>query len=131
MSRSALFCLSAVLAGAAIALPVAAEAQRTAPRRADLAEIVAGTYRGDVISDARGGGSRTGVTVTVARVGPNLVEVSADYDRIPTVRIPLNQAMSAILSASTQYVFLIQRDRDPDALSLTIDDASVSVRRQR
>ncbi len=123
---------SAMLALAATSfVPAEGQAQRrAAPARADLADAVAGTYYGDVISDARGAG-RSSVTITVTKVGPNLVEVSADYPRIPTVRIPLTQAMSAILSNSTQYVFLIQRDRDPDALSLTIDDASLSVRRQR
>jgi hypothetical protein len=129
MKRWILSRMAFVLAGLAVALPVAAEAQRGAQRRADLAEMVAGTYHGDVISDARGS-SRSGVTIMVARVGPNLVEVRSDYSRIPTVRIPLAQAMNAILSNSAQYTFLIQRDRDPNALSLTIDDASLSVRRR-
>lgn len=122
------FILAAALAGLAISLPASVEAQRTAPRRADLAATVAGTYHGDVISDARGA-SRAGVTITVSRVGPNLVEVSSDYPRIPTVRIPLTRAMSTILSNSPRYVFLIDTQRDPDQLSLTIDDASLSVAR--
>jgi len=107
-----------------------AAAQRTADRRADLATVVAGVYVGDVISDARGS-SREGITVTVTRVGPNMVEVASDYSRIPTVRIRIEQALSAIVQADGNYVFLIQRDTDPDLLSLTIDDASLSVRRQR
>jgi hypothetical protein len=99
-------------------------------RRADLADFAAGTYFGDVISDARGS-SRSDVTVTVTRVGPNLVEVSSDYARVPTVRIQLTQAMSAIVAEGADYVFLIQRDQDPNRLSLTIDDASLSVERRR
>ncbi len=121
--------LAAVAALGIAAVPQTAAAQQQ-ERRADLADAVAGTYYGDVISDARGS-SQSGVTVTVTRVGPNLVEVSADYDRIPTVRIPLSQAMSAILQARGDNVFLIDRSRDPGRLSLTIDDASLSVERQR
>jgi len=115
------------------ALPVAAtpaQAQRRAAPAADLADVVAGTYHGDIISDARGS-SQSNVTITVTKVGRNLVEVRSDNPRIPTVRIPLSQAMSAILSNSTDYVFLLERERDPDGLSLTIDDASLSVRRRR
>ena len=105
-------------------------AAEEAGRRADLADFAAGTWHGDVISDARGS-SRSDVTVTVRRVGPNEVEISSDYARIPTVRIRLTRAMEAILADGTDHVFLIQRDADPDLLSLTIDDASLSVRRQR
>jgi hypothetical protein len=122
---------SALLAIAAIAaLPAPAEAQRGARiNRADLADEVAGTYHGDVISDARGS-SRSGVTVTVAKVGPNLVEVSADYPRIPTVRIPIEQAMNAIVQARGDHIFVINRDVDPRRLDLTIDDASLSLTRR-
>ena len=127
MIRSIFVAASLAIAVAALA-PQAAEAQRAATLRGDLADAVAGTYHGDVISDARGS-SRSDVTITVTKIGPNLVEVSSDYARIPTVRIPLTRAMSAILSDSTDYTFLIDRDRDPHALSLTIDDASLNVRR--
>jgi hypothetical protein len=134
MARSPLT-LAAALAFT-LAAPAWAEVQRTSTLRppaartapADLASAVAGTYRGDVISDARGS-SKSGVRVTVKRVGPNLVEVSADYRRLPTVRIRLTQALNAIVQAGDDHVFLIDRDKDPRELSLTIDDASLSLRR--
>ena len=113
---------------AALLLPAAAHAETkpaTAPRTTDLADRVAGTYKGDVISDARGS-SKSGVTITVTRVGPNKVEVKSSYARIPTVTIPLEKAMDAILAASGPYVFLIDTVRSPDRLDLTIDDASWS-----
>ncbi|WP_114952814.1 hypothetical protein [Sphingosinicella terrae] len=118
-----------LLAAASTAHWAPALAQRTSERPNDLAAQVEGTYHGDVISDARGS-SREGVTITVTRVGPNQVEVSSDYRRIPTVRIRIEQAMSAIVQADGDYVFLIQRDSDPDMLNLTIDDASLAVRRR-
>jgi hypothetical protein len=115
----------------AFAPQASAQPRPEAPARAaDLATFAEGTYVGDVISDARGS-SRSDVAVTVRRVGPNMVEVSSDYSRIPTVRIQLTQAMSAIVAEGTDHVFLIQRDSDPDQLGLTIDDASLSVRRRR
>jgi hypothetical protein len=108
-------------AGAALA-----EAPKTAPaRKGDLADRVAGTYKGAVVSDARGS-SRDDVTITVTRTGPNRVEVKTDYARIPTVTIPLEKAMDAILAASGPSVFLLDTVRSPDRLDLTIDDASWS-----
>lgn len=124
MFRSFAFAISLGLllpAGAAFA-----ETPKTAaPRKADLADRVAGTYKGDVISDARGS-SRSGVTITVTRTGSNKVEVKSDYSRIPTVTIALEKAMDAILAASGPSVFLLDTVRSPDRLELTIDDASWS-----
>ncbi|AJA10336.1 Putative secreted protein [Sphingopyxis fribergensis] len=103
-----------------------AETPKAAPaHKADLADRVAGTYKGDVISDARGS-SRNNVTITVTRTGPNKVEVKSDYPRIPAVTIPLEKAMDAILAASGPSVFLLDTVRSPDRLDLTIDDASWS-----
>lgn len=105
---------------------VLAETPKAAPaHKADLADRVAGTYKGDVISDARGS-SRNNVTITVARIGPNKVEIKSDYPRISTVTIPLEKAMDAILAAGGPYVFLLDTVRSPDRLDLTIDDASWS-----
>lgn len=119
-------CLAAAVpptAASALADPKPAPAP--APRKADLADRVAGTYMGAVISDARGS-SREGVTVTVTRIGPNRVEIRSSYARIPTVAIPLEKAMDAILAASGPHVFLLDTVRSPDKLDLTIDDASWS-----
>lgn len=111
----------------ALSLPAGnafAETPKAAPaRKADLADRVADTYKGAVISDARGS-SRDNVTITVTRVGPNKVEIKSDYARIPTVTIPLEKAMDAILAASGPYVFLLDTVRSPDRLDLSIDDAS-------
>lgn len=107
--------------GAALAEPPKA----VPAHKADLADRVAGTYKGNVVSDARGS-SRNNVAITVTRTGPNKVEIKSDYPRIPTVTIPLEQAMDAILAASGPSVFLVDTVRSPDRLDLTIDDASWS-----
>jgi len=120
--------LLVVCSGQADAATKATGAGAQQPRKPDLADFVEGTYRGDVISDARGS-SQSGVTVTVRRIGKNLVEVSCDYKRVPTVQIPIEQAMSSIVQARGNAVFVMDRAKDDKALDLTIDDASLSVRR--
>lgn len=121
--------LLAALAPVSLA-PLALPAHAATPeRKPDLADTVAGTYEGDIISDARGS-SKSGVTITVVRIGKNLVEVSCDCARIPKVQIPLEKAMDAILASGGPHVFLIETQRDPRRLSLTIDDASLSVEKQ-
>ncbi|WP_116969754.1 hypothetical protein [Blastomonas sp. UPD001] len=122
-----LFRLFALLCAALLPLSLAGAA---APeRKPDLADLVAGTYVGDIISDARGS-SKSGVTITVTRVGKDRVAIACDCARIPKVEIPIERAMDAILASSGPHVFLIENQRDPRRLSLTIDDASLSLEKQ-
>lgn len=119
--------------GSAAASPAAAQVATPRPaatpaRKPDLADAVEGIYEGDVISDSRGS-SRSGVTVTVKRTGKNLVEVSSDYARLPTVSIPLTQAMTSIIAARGDAVLVMDRAKDARRLDLTIDGASLVVRR--
>jgi hypothetical protein len=100
---------AAVLAGAA-ALLVAGQAQAQAQRKPDLADAVAGTYAGDVISDSKGS-SRSNVTLTVTRTGPNTVTVTSDYPRLPTITVPLTTAMNTIQAAKGDSVFLYERTK--------------------
>jgi hypothetical protein len=96
------------------------------PPKPDLADVAAGTYAGDVISDARGS-SQSGVTITVTKVGPNMVEVSSDYPRLPTFRVRLTRAMNTIQKAGPgNEVFLLDLSKRPPGLDVTVDDASWS-----
>ena len=99
----------AVLAGAA-ALFACGPALAQAQRKPDLADAVAGTYAGDVISDSKGS-SRSGVTLTVTRTGPNTVSVTSDYPRLPTITVPLTTAMNTIQQARGDSVFLYDRGK--------------------
>lgn len=90
---------------------------------ADLATEVAGSYRGDVISDARGS-SRSDVTVTVVRIGPNRVRISSDYARLPAFEAALGRYMQTIQNVGGDQVFLFESAKSPPALSITVDDAS-------
>ena len=83
----------ALAACAATAWATAADAAR----KPDLADAVAGSYHGDVISDSQGS-SRADVTLTLTRVGPNTVSISSDYDRLPVISVRLERAMSQIVN---------------------------------
>ena len=97
-------------AAIAAALLVAGPAMAQAQRKPDLADAVAGTYAGDVISDSKGS-SRSDVTLTVTRTGPNTVQVASDYPRLPTITVPLTTAMSTIQQARGDSVFLYDRGK--------------------
>jgi len=117
--------VTATVAGTAQA-PAAAQ---QAPRKADLADVVAGTYEGSVVADTRGG-SQSDVVIKVRRISKNVVEVSSDYARVPTVTIGLTRAGDAILNSSGHNNFLIQQGRDPKRLDLSIDGATLIVHKQ-
>ncbi len=103
----------------------AAPATKPAPPRVDLADTAAGTYRGDVISDARGS-SHSDVTITVTKVGPGTVRVTSSYSRLPAFTVKLTRAMNTIQQASGNTVFLLDLSKTPRHLDVTVDDASWS-----
>ena len=115
-----------VIGAAAMAVPTAA-AQRAGgtvrAARADLADMAAGAYAGDVISDARGS-SRSGVRIVVTRIAPNQVRVTADYPRLPDFTTRLTRAMDTIQNSSGDQVFLLDLSKSPRSLMVTVDDAS-------
>lgn len=114
--RSALLRLATIaLAAPAAALVRAADEPR---RKPDLGDAAEGTYVGDVISDSKGS-SRTGVTLTVKRIGKNLVRVTSDYPRLPVVEVPLTQAMGKILQSRGDSVFLLDRGSSPARLDVS------------
>ena len=93
--------------------------------RADLADLAQGRYSGDVISDARGS-SQSGVHLVVTKIGPNQVEISSDYRRLPIFRASLTRAMQTIQNEGGNQVFLLDLARSPHRLDVTVDDASWS-----
>lgn len=102
----------------------AAYAQPPKPRP-DLADIAAGIYDGDVISDARGS-SRSNVRLTVTKTGPNLVSVTSSYPRLPPFSARLTRAMNTIQKTTGPEVFLLDLSKHPVGLDVTVDDASWS-----
>jgi hypothetical protein len=107
-----------IAAVAAVLTPAAASAQTQPPRKPDLADAVAGTYHGDVISDSQGS-SRSNVTLTVTRVGKNTVEVTSSYKRLPVIQVPLEKAMDKILASGGDSTFLYDPAKSPPGLDVS------------
>lgn len=129
--RKSRFALFAVV-GLTLLVPAGAFAEATKPATGaakkhvlDLADVAAGTYFGDVISDSRGS-SQSDVTITVVKTGPNTVRVSSSYARLPTFTVRLTRAMQTIQQASGDTVFLIDQSKSPWSLDVTVDEASWS-----
>ena len=121
MKQSVFISLISLLIAGVVALSsgLTADAQDAAPKhKPDLADVAQGTYVGDVISDSQGS-SRSGVTVTVARIGNNQVRITSDYARLPTVEVSLTQAMDKILNASGTTTFLLDRSKIPMQLDIS------------
>jgi len=108
------------IAAAALLAPWAlhAGAAEEARRKPDLGDAAEGSYAGDVISDSKGS-SRSGVTLTVTRIGRNLVRITSDYPRLPVVEVPLTGAMGKILQARGDSVFLLDRSQSPAKLDVS------------
>jgi hypothetical protein len=119
--------VAALLACVALvgSLPLSARPSRSAIRHSgvDLADVVQGSYYGDVISDSRGS-SRTDVTITVTKTAPGTVLVSSSYRRLPSFTVHLTRAMKTIQQASGNNVFLIDQAKSPWSLDLTVDGVS-------
>jgi Flp pilus assembly protein TadG len=112
--------LTALLTGLLLMLPALSPDAQTLDikRKPDLADAVAGSYSGDVISDSKGS-SKDGVTVTVTRIGTNLVRVSSDYSRLPVVEVALNKVLNTIQAAKGPTVFLYDPAKNPPHLDVS------------
>jgi hypothetical protein len=112
------------------ALPISVAAVQAAPApRIDIADSVAGTYFGSVISDARGS-SRSDVTITVEKVAPGTVRVTSDYARLPAFTTRIERVADTVQQSGTDVVFLLETARVPQRLYVTVDDAAWAGERQ-
>jgi type II secretory pathway pseudopilin PulG len=118
---------AAILGMLAPVLLVSASQLQAKAKKIDLADVVAGAYHGDVISDARGS-SQSDVMISVDKVAPGTVRVTSDYERIPERTFQLTRALQTIQNQGGEpgEVFLYDQAKSPDSLMLTIDDASWS-----
>jgi len=87
-------------------------------RKPDLGDAAEGIYVGDVISDSKGA-SQSDVTITVTRVGMNLVRVDSNYPRLPVIEVPLTQAMGKVVQVRGDSVFLLDRGKSPAELDVS------------
>lgn len=93
-------------------------ADNTSKRKPDLADVAEGVYFGDVISDSQGS-SQSGVTLTVTRIGKNLVQVTSSYGRLPVIEVPLTKAMKTIVQTKGDSPFVLDRSKSPEKLDVS------------
>ena len=98
-----------------------AQALAGAKRKPDLGDVAEGRYFGDVISDSKGS-SRSGVTLTVTRIGVNRVHVASDYPRLPEVDVTLTRALDKILQTRGNTVFLYDPAKRPVRLDVSFNN---------
>lgn len=106
---------AAAVSTAAEAAAAAAAAVESAPVAPGLADLVVGTYRGDVIADSQGS-SRSDIEVTITRVDRATVRVSSDYRRIQPVDVNLTRNGNQIFAADGNSPFIVDLDRSPPTL---------------
>jgi hypothetical protein len=85
-----------------------------------LADLVAGTYYGNVVSDAKGS-SRSDVTVTIAKVDKQRVRITSDYKRLGTTETDLTRVGNSIQNTGGGPLLLLELDRNPPVLSYNPD----------
>ncbi len=103
--------LIAGIAAIPLIIGAAVAAEKTPGRKPDLADAVAGSYSGDVISDSKGSG-QSGVTLTLTRTGPNVVEITSSYPRLPVVSVSLTAAMNTIVMKNGDTAFVYDRTKN-------------------
>lgn len=92
--------------------PVSPSATAVAP---GLADLVVGTYQGDVIADSKGP-SRSDIEVTITRVDRATVRLASDDQRIGVVEVNLTRIGNQILAADGGSPFIVDLDRSPPTL---------------
>jgi hypothetical protein len=90
-------------------------------RRHDLGDDAAGAYFGNVTSDTQGAGKQ-GVALTVTRIGKNVVEITSDYPRLPTVDVHLSLASGKILNAGGPTTLFLDPAASPPQLDVTFNN---------
>ncbi len=85
---------------------------------AELADLVVGSYYGEVVSDSKGG-ARSDVAVTISKLAGSKVRVSSDYSRLGTVDVVLTRSGNMIMAADGDSPLIVDLDRNPPTLDFT------------
>lgn len=107
--------------GLTAALLLGANSLNARDNKPDLADLVIGTYHGDVTSDSRGS-SKANVTLTITKKSPSSVLVTSDYPRLGAVIVPLEAVPNQIiLAASGKSTFFWDGKKRPVRLDYSPD----------
>jgi hypothetical protein len=86
--------------------------------RGELADLVVGTYLGNINSDAKGS-SRSDVFVTVTRLDRTKVRVTSDNARIGTFEVDLTRIGDNLFNVGGDSVFIAYPAKNPPEVALT------------
>ena len=103
--------------------PVSSPAPTAAKGSVELADLVAGTYFGGVMADAKGP-SMSDVTITLAKVGKRRVRITSDYARLDTVEVDLTRSGDLVQSVNSPAVLLVYLDKTPPQISYNPGDVA-------
>lgn len=81
----------------------------------EIADVIAGTYYGDVVADSQGS-SRTDVTVTITRVGTRKVRITSDYGRLGDAEMELTKDGNVIHGSGGESILSLDMDQTPPRL---------------
>ena len=81
-----------------------------------LADLVIGTYFGDVMADSKGS-SRSNIDVTITKLDRYTVRVTSDYYRFGTVDVRLKRIDNKIFNDGGDSVFEVDLDQNPATLA--------------
>lgn len=82
-----------------------------------LADLIAGTYLGNINSDAKGS-SRSDVIVTVTRIDRTTVRVSSDNQRIGTFEVALTKVGTDVFNVGGESTLIAHTQKNPPELAL-------------
>lgn len=107
--------------GLAVSLLLGTSSLSALNNKPDLADLVVGTYHGDVTSDSRGS-SKANVNLTITKRTSTSVVVTSDYARLGTVIVPLElMSNRMILAASGKSTFVYDPSKRPIRLDYSPD----------
>ena len=95
-----------------------APSEAPAGEYADLADLVVGSYHGDVVADSRGS-SRSDIVVQVKRLDALHVRVTSDYARIGSSEVALSRIDRQIMNAGGDTLFNADLGNSPPSLTLS------------
>lgn len=88
------------------------ESRKSPGAAAELADLVVGSYSGDVIADSTGG-ARTHIGLTITRLDGSTVRVASDDPGLGTVDVALTRIGNQILNAGGDTPFMVDLDLSP------------------
>jgi TIR domain len=93
---------------------------KEANKPAELADLVAGTYYGDVVSDSRGS-SRSDVIIRITKVSSRKVRITSDYDRLGVFEVELTRVGNTIQNIGSGPLLLLELEKNPPRLGYNPD----------